>query len=340
MAEAVVDGVIRRKIAATKAMLAEGAPGADRAWRLALARAARDNLQMPLEVLSVKQARRSLTELLELPPQHALLALLQGPSDGIGLLVLSQPVLAAMIEAQTLGKVGSAALVSRKPTRTDAAMVAETLDAALQELEVTLAQEVDLVWAGGFRYASFLEDPRPLALLLDDVEYRVLTAEVSLGLGARTGEILLILPADGRGELPVTVAAVDAPDVQNGAAFADALAAQVEDAGCVLDAVLARVSLPLTRVMALRVGEIVTLPRARIDQISFEGLDGRALAEGKLGQNRGMRAIRLSPDSPQTPGKLHGTPAAMVLSQAVVAVSDHPTHDLPGEADAPLRQTA
>jgi hypothetical protein len=48
----------------------------------------------------------------------------------------------------------------------------------------------------------------------------------------------------------------------------------------------------------------------------------------------------LSPDSPQTPGKLHGTPAAMVLSQAVVAVSDHPTHDLPGEADAPLRQTA
>ena len=53
----------------------------------------------------------------------------------------------------------------RKPTRTDAAMVAGLIDAALAGLEQALLQEADLVWAGGFRYASFLDDARPIGLL-------------------------------------------------------------------------------------------------------------------------------------------------------------------------------
>ena len=97
MAEAQQDGVMRRKIAAAKAQLAEGGPGADRGWRLALARAARDRLSLPLEVTALAIQRHSLTELLELPPQQALIAVLQGPADGMGLLILSPPVLAAMI---------------------------------------------------------------------------------------------------------------------------------------------------------------------------------------------------------------------------------------------------
>ena len=294
MAEAQQDSVIRRKIAASKALLAEGGPGADRAWRLALARAARDQLRMSVEVTALALKRCSLAELLELPPKQALIAVLQGPAEGMGLLILTPPVFTAMIEAQTLGKVSTTALASRKPTRTDAAMVAPTLDAALEGLEQALAQEADLHWAGGFRYASFLDDPRPLGLLLDDTDYRVLTAELSLGLGARQGTILLALPADGKGAMPAPQTPGAESAVQSGLAFAQALADQVDAVSCVLDAVVSRVSLPLARVMALKVGEVISLPRAAIDRICFEGLDGRALAEGRLGQNRGMRAIRLA----------------------------------------------
>jgi flagellar motor switch protein FliM len=46
--------------------------------------------------------------------------------------------------------------------------------------------------------------------------------------------------------------------------------------------------------MGLAAGDLVPLPMAALDRIGFEGLDGRRLAEGKLGQNRGMRAVRLS----------------------------------------------
>ena len=291
--------------------MAEGSPGADRGWRLALARAARDTLSLPLEVSSLTLHHRSLAELLELPPHHALIAVLQGPCEGMGLLVLSPMVLAAMIEAQTLGKASGAALASRKPTRTDAAMVAPTLDAALEGLEQLLAQEADLHWAGGFRYASFLDDPRPLGLLLEDIDYRVLTADLSLGLGARHGSIMLALPADGKGVMPVSAAPGPEAAMQSGQAFAQALAEQVEQTGCVLDAVVSRVSLPLNRVLGLKVGEVISLSRASIDRIYFEGMDGRRLAEGRLGQNRGMRAIRLTSGDLQT-HKAFGAETAVV----------------------------
>lgn len=287
------DNVIRRKIAASGADRGEGGPGADRGWRLALARAARDRLKLPLEVARLTMGQLSLAEVLDLPPDRALIAMLQGPGEGVGLMVLAPEVLAAMIEVQTLGKVATAPLAPRKPTRTDAAMVADVVDAALEGLEIALAEEADLIWAGGFRYASFLDDPRPLGLLLEDIAYRVLRCDVALGHGARAGQVVLALPAEGRGRKPIRPVAEEA-EAQAGPAFAEALAAQVEAADCVLDAVLARVTLPLTRVLDLAVGEVLTLSRASIDRLSLVGLDGRSLSEGKLGQQRGMRAIRLT----------------------------------------------
>lgn len=282
--------VIARKVARVRAVVAEGVPGADRGWRLALARAARDQLKLELEVTGLGLATHSLGELLDLPAPRALIAVLDGPRDGLGLLVISPDVLAAMIEQQTIGRVTPQAAVARKPTRTDAAMVAGMIDAALSGLEQALAEETDLTWAGGFRYASFLDDPRPLGLLLDDAAYRVLRAEVSLGLGAKTGVILLALPAEGRGRAPAKLAV----KVAAGPDFTEVLAETLGGAGCVLDAVLTRVSLPLSTVMGLAVGEVLALPVAALGRIVLESIDGQRLAEGRLGQNRGMRALRLS----------------------------------------------
>lgn len=326
MAEAEGNNVIRRKIAAGMADRAEGGPGADRGWRLALARAARDRLKLALDVTASTQTHCSLAELLELPPERALIALLQGPSDGVGLLMLSPEVLAAMTEIQTLGRVGTAALIARRPTRTDAAMVAEMLDRALQGLDLVLAEEADLIWAGGFRYGSFLDDPRPLGLLLEDIPYNLLRCEVALGQGARTGSVLLALPAEGRGAKPKRPPGTAEAEAQAGPAFAAALAEQVAAADCVLDAVLARVSLPLQRVLDLKVGEILGLPRASIDRLSFVGLDGRSLSEGRLGQQHGMRAIRLT--APEGAVKSVAPSSAATVQPAVEAQAE------------PLRQSA
>lgn len=289
------DSVMRRKLAAAQPGLQEGGPGADRGWRVALARAARDELKLPLEVRALTLGRAGLAEVLELPPERALIAVLEGPGEGVGVLVLAPEVLQAMVEVLTMGKVAAGPPPpARRPTRTDAAMVAPMLDAALADLETTLAQEADLVWAGGWRFASFLDDPRPLGLMLEDFTYRILRAEVDLAHGVRQGMVQLIVPADGRGKMPQRAAARPVSDEAHAhLAFAEALAEEVEASECRLDAVLTRISMPLSRVVHLAEGDVLPLPNAALDRVSVEGMDGRKLAEGKLGQNRGMRALRL-----------------------------------------------
>jgi flagellar motor switch protein FliM len=310
--------VIRRKIDRAEVAQHDGAPGADRGWRLALARAARNGLGLDLEFRRMTIFRRSLTELLEMPPERALLALLDGPEAGLGLLILTPPVLSAFIEIQTIGRVSAQGAATRKPTRTDAAMVAGVIDAALAEMEAVLADEADLIWAGGFRYASFLEDARPLGLLLEEETYRVLVAEVALAGGAKTGEVILALPAHGRGMRP-TADAEAAADLA-GPQFAAALGAQVMQADCLLQAVMARISLPLHQVMALTEGEVLPLAGATLDAVQLETLDGRRVAAGRLGQNRGMRALKIgaTPERPVTAPR----PATAAVAVAQTAPQD------------------
>lgn len=282
--------VIRRKIDRARLPLADGAPGADRGWRLALARAARDAIGLDLEVRRLTVTRASLAELLDIAPERALLALLDGPQAGLGILMLAPPVTAALIEMQTVGRLSSQPPAPRKPTRIDAAMVASVIDRALAGLDETLSEEADLIWAGGFRYASFLEDVRPLALLLEEEVYRVLMADVAMGDGNREGQVILILPAAGRGERP----AGNTDGIDNEAPlFTTALTAQVLQVDCRLDAVVGRLTLPIRQIMALQPGDLLDLPLAALDAISLETLDGRRIARARLGQNRGMRACKV-----------------------------------------------
>lgn len=286
--------VIRRKIDRARPALAEGAPGADRGWRLALARATRDAMGLDLDFRKLTISRLSLAEILDIAPERALLALLDGPQAGLGVIMLAPPVTSALIEMQTVGRLSTQGPAPRRPSRIDAAMVAGVIDRALSGLDEALAEEADFAWAGGFRYASYLEDARPLGLMLEEDVYRVLTAEVALGgggPGGREGTVILVLPAEGRGERP----AVAVDDTETIAPqFTAALQAQVLQSDCRLDAVVGRLTLPLRQIMALQVGETLILPSAALDAISLETVEGRRVALARLGQHRGMRALKLS----------------------------------------------
>lgn len=284
---------IKRKISLSRKNLAPvEVQGAAKAWKLALARAARDTIGLELALVELRQSRSSLTELLEMPPERALIAILEGPKEGLGLVVISPQVLAGIVEVQMVGNVSATPPVVRRPTRTDAAMVSGLIDKALRGMEIELTQSSDLIWTSGFRYASFLEDARPLSLLLEDVTYQVLMADVSLADGAKTGQFLVALPADGRGNAPKAVE----PPASRAAemVFGAALGEQIMCASAEMVAVLARMHLPLDTLLNLKVGESLALGNASLDQIDLEGLDGMRLTSGKLGQNRGLRAVRIS----------------------------------------------
>jgi flagellar motor switch protein FliM len=282
--------VIRRKIEQSRLAQSDGAPGVDRGWRLALARAARETMGLDLDVRSIAIARAGLAEILDVAPDHALVVLLDGPQGGLGVLMLSPSVTAGFIEMQALGRLQKQTAPLRKPTRIDAAMVAGVIDRALSGLDEALAGEADRVWAGGFRYASWLEDVRPLGLMLEEDAYRLLTAEVALADSGRTGRVLLVLPDEGRGTPPARPSA-DAERVAP--PFGAALSAQVMQCDCRLDAVVGRIKLSIGQIMAMTPGEVLKLTAAAIDNVALETLDGRRVARARLGQNQGMRAIKI-----------------------------------------------
>ncbi|WP_136644588.1 FliM/FliN family flagellar motor switch protein [Tabrizicola sp. YIM 78059] len=309
--------VIRRKIDRARPSQADGAPGVDRCWRLALARAAREALGLDLGVDRLAITRAGLAEILDSAPDRALVALLDGPRGGLGALMLSPAVTAAFIEIQALGRLQSQPAPPRRPTRIDAAMVSGVIDKALAFLDEALAEEADFVWAGGFRYASWLEDVRPLALILEEEDYRVLTADVALG-GNRTGQAILILPAIGRGDRPAWSSA----EVEETAPqFTAALAAQVELADCRLDAVIGRARLTIGRIMALKPGDVLEMASATVDSISLETLDARGVARARLGQKRGMRAVKILSIGPQT-SRPAPSPEQSVLPGAADAATE------------------
>lgn len=308
--------ILRRKLA-TARPVETGAETGGRAWRVAFARAARDCIGLDLAVPILRDDRRSLGELLDLVPDRALLAVLEGPGQGLGLLAMSPDLLAAVIEMQTIGRVTATAPLPRRPTRTDAAMSARLIDVALATLETALATSPDLTWTAGFRYASFLDEPRPLSLLLDDVPYRLLVCDLEIGGGVRQGRVLLALPAEGRGPKPAPAPPADETPV-TAQAWAAAMQGAVLGSEVTLEGVIARTRLPLAQAMALEVGMILPLKGARIDQVAVSVPGGVVVATGKLGQHKGMRALKLrrvqgEDTRPQTaPGSDRAaTPAAL-----------------------------
>jgi flagellar motor switch protein FliM len=284
-------GVLRARVDRARSALAAVAGGTvEQAWDMALRRAAQETISLRLEVMSCRLRLLSLTELLEMPGVRSLIGVLDGPAEAMGVIVLSPEVLAGLVEVQTVGTVTAHPPMARKPTRTDAAMVAGFFDSALTELDMALAGQPEAVWAAGFRYASFLDDPRPLALMLEDAHWQVAEAEVSLAGGAKVGRILLALPAVGRG----SNAAQDASRQAAAAAkFNAELREQVGHATATLEAVLVRVQLDLSELMDLGVEDVLPLFGASLETVQLEAPDGRRVATARLGQARGMRALRI-----------------------------------------------
>ena len=138
----------------------------------------------------------------------------------------------------------------------------------------------------------------------------MLQAEVRLGNGAKTGPVMLALPAEGRGR-PPKPAPMATPAPVAAALFTKALTDQVMRTDANLSAVLHRLTLPLSALMALKAGDLVPLSTAALDRIVLEGLDGRQLGTGKLGQNRGMRAVRLVPEAVSDPMPVTGAAPAL-----------------------------
>lgn len=281
------NAVLRRKATVGREAYQARAMSPAKALRLALSKAADELFDLPLVVTGVQQARIGLDPLLGELSDETLLIMLDGPDSSLGVLTVDIQLLAGLIEMQTTARVIPMVADARPPTRTDAAMVAPLVDAFMARLEDNLADEPDGYWVKGFRFGVRVEDVRMLGLALEAPDYNIFRLSVDLFGGAKMGEIALALP-----ERPAPrYGSEDQPDAaMMGVTLTNTLMNVPTD----IRAVLRRITMPLSSIGQLKVGDVLTLPREALSSTSLEATPKKMLAEVSLGQLNGFRAVRLN----------------------------------------------
>ncbi|WP_300512837.1 FliM/FliN family flagellar motor switch protein [Aliiroseovarius sp.] len=332
---------MRRKAGAGRPPPEIGRATAATALRVAVAQAAEDVAALVALAAGVQEDRVVRDSFIQALPEHALLALCEGEGERYGMVVMDPQTLAALIEIQTTGRVVPHKAEPRAPTRTDAILSADFINRVL-ELFAELAAEAALPvlpTIKGFRYVLPLEDARAVEMTLEDIPYRQYTLTMDLGSGAKEGQLHLLFPFD-----PPRPAVSATANIDGGTVGEAVMEAHAE-----IHAVLHRLELPLTEVADLVPGALVPVPRAALSRVTLEGMTGKEVCKGGLGQVAGHRAVRLSaevPDSiaakvgadmpvpppPTLPGAATNEPPAPP-AMPVAGLSDVPPGlgDLPGE---------
>lgn len=327
MANEAEQPILRRKAGARRASLGLAEMTPTKAMRVAMAKAGDKVLKVPVALRTYTAASLMPDGLGEALPDPALILRVQGPGEAIGLAVLCPQAVAAVIEAQTLGRVTQGAAPDRKPTATDASLSRAFVERVLEGFAI-LAEECSGVPASeGYAVAGRCSDARIAAMALADASHAHLAAEVEFAGGAKTGTIHLVLPA--RPPQPKT------PEAK--ADWSGALERAVMGSPARLEAVLCRVKLPLSQATAFKVGQVVPLARAGLDNVQMVATNGRKVMRARLGKSGAMRAVRLCIDDGTGPG---ARPAREMGSLTMATRPAQPSApaDLSGAAPMPMSE--
>ncbi|WP_169052685.1 FliM/FliN family flagellar motor switch protein [Pseudooceanicola onchidii] len=261
-----------------------------KALRLSIARAAEDLWDLPAAASGISVSEETLDAAVESIPDGGLILLLEGPEGLVGAAHLPFPLVAGLVEAQTIGQVAANAPDTRRVTRTDAAMVAPLIDDMLERFEDLLDEGGIAPWARGFRFGTMMDSARMLSLALKATDFHVIRYSLDLA-ARREGEAMIMMPV---------VEEVAIGPVGGGTDVSGALEPQILQAPTELRAVLHRVSMPLSAVSKLEVGEVLTIPRDALARTEVEVGPQTVIGTTKLGQVNGMRALRLHlPGAPE-----------------------------------------
>jgi flagellar motor switch protein FliM len=255
-----------------------------RALRLALTRAAERSSGLDLTVPSIASDLMQLDDVLSQTGPDLMLITLSRDGQARGFAALDLELRTALIEVQTMGRLGGRAAEPRPITATDAAMAQPLLTAFLMELaNATVGTALD-GWATGLEPDGRLQGARAAEQLLSEGEYRVVRLSVDLAGVERQGMIMLAIVTLAA---PQTAAAADQPR------FADALRANVMAAEAELNAVLHRLQLPLSQAEGLAIGQLLPLAGVTVSSVRLEAADGQMVGRARLGQTAGQRAVRI-----------------------------------------------
>ncbi len=259
----------------------------ERGLPLAFARAAEETLELPLLVTSATTDVLLLDELALKLDDEGLFLILEGPDGATGAAIVSNAMIAALLEHLTMGRVlGRPLEGDRQPTAVDAALVSPVLDDLLAECDLAFADLSAEDWAPKHRFGSMIEDRRTLILSLANKGFSLINLELSFADAIAVGRLQLLLP-----NAAALAQDEHSEDQQNQRAefFRD----NVLQASTELRVVLSKLTMPFDRLEKLAIGDVLEIPASALQDIVLEMHDGEEMARAALGQVNGQRAVQV-----------------------------------------------
>lgn len=278
-----------------------------RAVRLTLTKAANDTIGLVLTVSSVGEEVTGLDDMLGLMDDGLMLVGLERDDALLGMLAIDMELRAAIVEMQTMGALLGLKAEQRAPTGTDKMLCDPLIAALLSSFPQALSGTPLEGWLDHVAPAAQIANTRAAGLVLEDRDYRIVTMEVDLGIADRSGVLRIALPPAASPQ----PAEVPAPAEIGWDA---ALHAAINEAPAQLDALLHRFPISLATAQDLHVGAVLNLSGCTVNSVRLLAKDGKTVAQAKLGQVGGYRAVRIE-DAPMP--QLHElTPADAPLPRA------------------------
>ena len=282
--------VLQRKLAQAQSEQPTSDMTALRALRLSVARAGDALFDMPLAMLGGKQARVAPEDTAAVLSDTDLLMVLECPGGLTGAVALGLPLVASLIQQQTMGQVSDRPPEERVYTDTDAAMCAPLIEDVLRRSCDLAEVEADQTCFRNLRYGAKGEDVRTVVLGLQAKRYRVFQLTLDIALGLHQASLTIVLP-DGEDEPADLEQAVEVETDRK----ADS---PMLDVPVQMNAVLARVHISLHALNALKPGDTFPVSRGQLDETTLVSITGHVVAKGRLGRLKDHRAVRLMSSSP------------------------------------------
>ncbi|MEJ8560008.1 FliM/FliN family flagellar motor C-terminal domain-containing protein [Yoonia sp. GPGPB17] len=286
MTESTQVTLLRRMTRSQGGEVAENPLTSSRAVRLALTKAANDMVGLVLTVQSVAEEVTGLDDMLGALADELMLVGLERDGCLIGLIALDMEMRAAILEMATMGAVLGQPAEARAPTLTDKTLCEPLLQAFLAAFPQAVMDTPLAGWMDGAALGRKVDSTRAAGLVLEDCDYRIVRLSVDLGVADRQAELAIALPVIQ--ETPDVETVVEVP-VDWDSRFQD----NVTDAPACLDALLHRFPISLATAKGLQVGSILTLPGCTVSSVRLLSAGGDEVAQAKLGQIGGYRAVRL-----------------------------------------------
>lgn len=235
----------------------------------------KENFSIDVEI-NVPNARKDHSHIALKTMEKVMLPfLLKGPGGQRGLMVLDGAMIDALIELQMLDKVLPTPRLDRPIT---------TIDAGLSEGFVHLCLKAMREAPGLMSELSVVQseqDRATLRLALNDAEFDIMTVQIDMGPGIKTGMFELWLPIT---EVAKVQPAEPNPQMEQ-------LLAQCE---AEFEAQMVGCKVVASELVSLAPGSVIRLSSGVLTEIAFVDCDDRRVATGRLGQLNGMRAIMIT----------------------------------------------